>query len=336
MLRYIGKRLLMLIPVMLGIILIILILIDLTPGDPARIMLGSQATEENVAALREQLGLNDPFAVRYFRYLWNILHGDFGASLITKRPVVDEMMMRFPYTLMMVSISLVLSVCFGIPLGIFAASNQSTWKDNIAMFLALFCVSMPSFWFALMMVQAFAVKHRWLPLSGVTSWKGWIMPCVAQALGFMATIARQTRSNMLEVVRQDYVTTARAKGIPERKIKYRHELKNALTPVISSIGGIFGVMLGGSLISEVIFSIPGLGQYTMTGLGNRDYPVIQSSVLIISTLFALVILLVDIIFALVDPRIRSQYTRRKKKKQDEKEDGDGSDIDNPDQEVAKA
>ena len=314
MLKYIGKRLLMLIPVMLGIIFIVLVLIDITPGDPARMMLGVQATQEQVEALRDELGLNDPFVVRYVRYIWNIMHGDFGSSLLTNRPVLDEMLARFPYTLMLVAISLCISVCVGIPIGIFAASNQNSLKDNFAMFLALFCVSMPSFWFALMMIREFAVQNRWLPLSGVTSWKGWIMPCVAQALGFTAIIARQTRSNMLEVVRQDYITTARSKGIPEQKIKYRHALKNALTPVISSIGGIFGVMLGGSLIAEVIFSIPGLGQYTMSALGNRDYPVMQSSILILSTLFAIVILLVDVIFALVDPRIRSQYTRKRKRK----------------------
>ncbi len=312
--KYIGKRLLMMIPVMLGIILIVQILIDITPGDPARIMLGTQATDEAVLALRNSLGLNDPFVVRYFRYIWQILHGNFGNSLITGRPVLAEILARFPYTLLLVSLSLVISVGAGIPIGIFAASNQNTWKDNLAMFLSLFCVSMPSFWFALMMVQIFAVQHRWLPLAGVTSWKGWIMPVIAQSLGFIAIIARQTRSNMLEVVRQDYITTARSKGIPERKVKYRHALKNALTPVISSIGGIFGVMLGGSLIIETIFSLPGLGQYTITGLYNRDYPVIQSSVLILSFMFALVILLVDIIFALVDPRIRSQYTRTKKRK----------------------
>ncbi len=314
MAKYIAKRLLMLIPVLLGISLVVLILIDLTPGDPATLMLGPQATEEKVQEVREELGLNDPLPVRYVHFIWDVLHGDFGTSFMTGRPVVDEMMQRFPYTLVLVTFSLLLSVIIGIPLGVYAATHQYTWKDNGAMFIALFCVSMPSFWFALMLIRFFGVNLRWLPISGIESWTGWILPCVSMALGLTAIIARQTRSNMLEVIRQDYITTARAKGLPEGKVKYRHALKNAMIPVIMIIGGMFGVLLGGVLISEVIFSIPGLGQYTMTGLSNRDYPVIQGSVLILSMLFALVILIVDVIFALVDPRIRSQYSGKGKRK----------------------
>ncbi len=311
---YILKRLLMLIPVLLGISLVVLLLIDITPGDPARMMLGTQATEEKVQQVREELGLNDPLPVRYARFIWDVLHGDFGTSYMTGRPVVDEMMQRFPYTLLLVTISLILSILLGIPLGVYAATHQYSWKDNAAMFVSLFCVSMPSFWFALMMIRLFGVNLRWVPLSGVSSWKGWILPCVSMALGLTAIIARQTRSNLLEVIRQDYITTARAKGLSEGRVIYRHALKNALIPIIMIIGGIFGSLLGGALISEVIFSIPGLGQYTMTGLANRDYPVIQGSVLILSTLFAIIILIVDVIFALVDPRIRSQYIRKGKRK----------------------
>lgn len=323
MLRYIAKRLLMLVPVLLGISLVVLILIDITPGDPARMMLGTQATEARVQELREEMGLNDPLPVRYVRFLWNVLHGDFGTSFMTKRPVFEEMVQRFPYTLRLVSISLALSILLGIPLGVFAATHQYTWKDNAAMFIALFCVSMPSFWFALMLIRFFGVELRWLPISGVVSWKGWVLPCIALALGLTASIARQTRSNMLEVIRQDFISTAKAKGLSKVRVTYRHALKNALIPIIMLIGGIFGSMLGGALISEVIFSIPGLGQYTITGLSNRDYPVIQGSVLILSTMFAIVILIVDVVFALVDPRIRSQYSsgKGKRKRKEEKQDG---------------
>lgn len=318
MAKYIVKRILMLIPVLLGISLVVLLLIDITPGDPARMMLGTQATDVQIQELREELGLDDPIPVRYGRFLWDVLHGDFGTSFMTGRPIVDEMMQRFPYTLTLVSLSLALSILLGIPLGVYAATNQYTWKDNGAMFSALFFVSMPSFWFALLLIRFFGVNLRWLPISGISSWEGWILPCVSMALGLTAIIARQTRSNMLEVIRQDYITTARAKGLSEGKIIYRHALKNAMIPVIMVIGGIFGVLLGGALISEVIFSIPGLGQYTMTGLSNRDYPVIQGSVLILSTLFAIVILIVDVIFALVDPRIRSQYSGKRKRKVDKR------------------
>ena len=306
----------MLIPVLLGISLVVLILIDITPGDPARMKLGAQATEEQVQQLRDDLGLSDPFPVRYGRFIWNVAHGDFGTSLMTKRPIVDEMMQRFPYTLMLVTFSLILSILIGIPIGIFAATHQRTWKDNAAMFLALIAVSMPSFWFALILIRFFGVNLRVLPLSGVSSWKGWILPCTALALGVTALIARQMRSDLLEVIRQDYITTARAKGLSEGKVKYRHALKNAMIPVIMVIGGLFGAYLGGSLITEVIFSIPGLGQYIMTGLSNRDYPVIQGGILILSALFAVIILVVDIIFALVDPRIRSQYSGKRKEKED--------------------
>ena len=315
MLRYIAKRLLMLIPVLLGISLVVLILIDITPGDPARMMLGAQATQEQVDELRTELGLNDSLPVRYFRFITNVLKGDFGTSLQTKRPVANEMLQRFPYTLKLVAMGTLLSILIGIPIGIFAATHQHTWKDNAAMFLALFSVSMPSFWFALLSIRLFAVKLEWVPPRGVDDWTGWILPCTAMALGLTALIARQMRSDLLEVIRQDYITTARAKGLSERKVIYRHALKNAMIPVIMVIGGVFGSSLGGSLITEVIYSIPGLGQYTLSALSNRDYPVIQSSVLILSTMFAIIILLVDIVFALVDPRIRSQYIGKKKKKE---------------------
>ncbi len=314
MLKFIAKRLLMLIPVVLGISFVVLLLLEITPGDPARMMLGTQATPEKVAALREELGLDDPILVRYVNFLGQIIHGDFGTSYTTKRPVIDDMVLRIPYTLLLVGIGLGLSVIMGIPIGIYAARHHNSWKDNSAMFIALFFVSMPVFWFALLLVRFFGVELRWFPISGITTWKGWVLPIVSIALAFIATIARQTRSNMLEVIRQDYIITARAKGLPEKKVVYRHALKNAMIPVIMVIGNMFGLMIGGALVTEMIFGIPGLGQYTISGLNARDYPVIQGSVFIISVMFSLIILLVDVVFAIVDPRIRSQYGRKNKKK----------------------
>jgi peptide/nickel transport system permease protein len=313
MLKYIVRRLLLMIPTLLGITFIVLLFIEITPGDPARLMLGDQATEENVAALRLEMGLDDPLAVRYVRYIGNVLRGDFGRSYFTGRPVLQEIWQRFPYSLMLVSLKMLIALCIGIPLGIYAAMHQYSWKDNAAIFASLFCVSMPSFWFALLLIQLLCVKLRLLPPSGVDSWQGWILPAVTGALAYTANIARQTRSNMLEVIRQDYITTARAKGLPERKVRYRHALKNAIIPVIQIAGVIFGIAIGGSMIFEVVFSIPGLGSYTISALQSRNYPVIQGGVLILSTLFAIVLLLIDLIFAMVDPRIRSQYVRRKKK-----------------------
>jgi len=192
MAKYIGKRLLMLIPVLLGISLVVLLLIDVTPGDPARMMLGTRASQEEVDALRDQLGLNDPLPVRYVRFLANAVRGDFGSSLMTKRPVSEELMERFPYTLKLVVIGTVFSVLLGIPIGIYAATHQRTWKDNLAIFLSLIAVSMPSFWFALMLIRLFGVQLRWLPLSGVSTWQGWVLPCAAMALGLTAIIARQS------------------------------------------------------------------------------------------------------------------------------------------------
>ncbi|MDR3364049.1 MAG: ABC transporter permease [Clostridiales Family XIII bacterium] len=315
MLRFIRNRLLMMIPIVLGISFIVLLLLEITPGDPAKMLLGTQATPERLAALRAQLGLDDPILVRFVNFLWQIVHGDFGTSFMTKRPVFEEMIMRMPYTLVLVGISLAVSVGLGIPLGVYAATHHNTWKDNGAMFISLFFVSMPVFWFALLLVRFFGVELRWLPLSGIDSWQSWILPIVATSLGFVATIARQTRSNMLEVIRQDYIVTAKAKGLPERKVIYRHALKNALIPIIMVIGNMFGLLIGGALITEVIFGIPGLGQYTIAGLTGRDYPVIQGSVFMLSVMFSLVILIVDVVFAIVDPRIRSQSGRKKHKDQ---------------------
>ena len=308
--RYIIRRLLLMIPTLLGITLIVQLFIMIVPGDPARLMLGEMSTMEEVEALRDEMGLNDPFLIRYGNYLNGLLHGDLGVSYRSKRPVMNEILQRFPYSLLLVTVSMGIALCLGIPLGIYAATHQYSWKDNAAIFLALFCVSMPGFWFALILIQFLCVKFPILPSSGVDDWTSWILPSLTLALAYTANIARQMRSNLLEVIRQDYITTVHAKGQSEGKVLYRHALKNAIIPVIQVVGSIFGLALGGSMISEVIFSIPGTGSYTLNALMARDYPVIQTSVLFMSTLFAIVLLLIDVAFAIVDPRIRLQYSRK--------------------------
>ena len=312
MLRYIIKRLLLMIPILLGISFIVLILIDLAPGDVARKVAGAEAEDWQVEAVREQLHLNDPLIVRYGRFIWNALHGTFGNSFINKKDVMSDMLGRFPYTVLLATLSVALAVVIGIPIGIYSATNQYTWKDNLSIFLSLFCVSMPPFWFALLLVQLFAVKLGWVPPSGVAQWKSWILPTLSLAAAYAASIARQMRSNMLEVIRQDYIVTARAKGLHEGTVLYRHALKNALIPVIQTVGGLYSMALGGALIAETIFSMPGLGSYSLSALTNRDYPAIQGSVLFLSTVSCLMILLIDIVFAFVDPRIRSQYAKTKR------------------------
>jgi len=325
MLRYIIKRLLLVIPTLIGITIVVQIFIVITPGDPARQLAGgSEATLEEVEAMREKLGLNDPFIVRYFHYMQSLFKGDFGTSYFTKQPVLKEALGFFPYTLKLVFTSLILAIVIGIPLGIFAATNQFTWKDNAAIFISLICVSMPGFWLALMLIQLFSVKLGLLPTSGIDKWQGWILPVVTTALSYAASIARQMRSNLLEVIRQDYITTARAKGQTEIKVLYKHALKNAVIPIIMTVGSIFGMAMGGSMISEQIFGIPGLGWYALKGLNNRDYPVIQNNVLFLSTLFCIILLLTDVMFAVVDPRIRAQYARKRKKAEPKKIAAEGS------------
>jgi len=306
--KYILRRLLALIPTLLIITFMVQLFLIITPGDPAELMSDNDATEEEIEALRESMGLNDPLMVRYFNYLKGLFKGDFGKSFRTKNPVKDDILRRFPYTLILVFVSLVMAIILGIPTGIFAATHQNTWKDSLSILLALFFVSMPSFWFALLLIQGLCVKLHLLPVSGIANWKGWILPCLTTALAYAASITRQMRSNMLEVIRQDYITTARAKGQTERKVIYKHALKNAIIPIIMTVGSVFGRALGGSMVTETIFGIPGIGTYTMTALTQRDYPVIQTNVLFLSVIYCLMLLLTDVAFAIVDPRIRGQYS----------------------------
>lgn len=315
MLKYILKRILLVIPVLLIVSLVIMFLLDCSPGDPVDLIAGFDATPEEKEAIREELGYNDPFFVRYFRYINNVLHGDWGTSIRTGRPVIDDILSRFPYSLKLSALSVIFAALIGIPIGIYAATHQYTWKDNASMFVALFAVSMPGFWFALMLVRVFSVKLGWFEMSYTgASWTEWVLPVIANCLSLAATVARQMRSNLLEVIRQDYITTARSKGLPEFKVIYKHGLKNASIPIVQVLGTMFGTALSGAMITETIFSLPGLGTYTLTGLNNRDYPVIQSSVLFFSAVFCIVILLIDIAFAFIDPRIKSQFYGSKKKK----------------------
>lgn len=318
--RFIAKRLLWLIPVILGVTFFVFTIMYITPGDPVRLMLGANATEEAIQETRDELGLNDPFLVQFGRYCKNVfLKFDFSNSYQTKQSVTDQILFRFPYTLRVALLSVLLATIIGIPIGVLAATHQYSWLDNSSMFLSLFCVSMPSFWFALILVMIFCQKLGVLPAAGVDTWKGYILPCVSCALGGAAGIARQTRSSMLEVIRQDYITTARAKGQTESKVIYSHALKNALIPIIQTVGNMIGASLGGALIAETIFSIPGMGVYMMNGISQRDYPVVQGGVIFIAICFCLVMLLVDLVFAFVDPRIKSQYAGKKKAPKKSKE-----------------
>jgi peptide/nickel transport system permease protein len=311
MIRFIVKRIIMLVPILLCVSILLFVLMSFTPGDPAKIILGMNATEEKVAALREEMGLNKSLPEKYFTYMKNIVTRlDFGTSYITGRSVTAEIFERLPYTLLLAGLSMIFSILFGIPMGFIAATNQNTWKDNASMFISMFFLSMPAFWFALVLVMIFSIKLRILPVVGVSSWKGYILPVISLALGGAAGIARQARSSMLEVIRQDYVTTARAKGQNELVVNNKHVLRNALIPIIVVVGSGFGMMMGGALIAEKVFSIPGMGSYMVGAISSRDYPVITGGVLVISVCFCLIMLATDIVMALVDPRMKIQFMKK--------------------------
>ena len=311
--RYILKRLLLMIPVVVLVAVLIFTIMYFTPGDPAIIILGPNASFEQLAAKRAELGIDQPYIVQLFNYLKNVfIRFDFGNSFINGRSVSPQIMERFPRTLLIATFSVLFSVIVGVPLGIIAAVNQYSWKDNASMFAALIAASMPGFWIAQMMSLLFALKLGWLPATGIGSWKCYILPVVANAIGGVATMARQTRSSMLEVVREDFITTARAKGQAEKKVVYHHALRNALIPIVTCAGGAFGFQLGGALVVETVFSIPGLGKYMMDAISMRDYPAIRGTVIFLAIAFSIVMLAVDILYAFIDPRIKGQYQSKKR------------------------
>lgn len=312
--RYILKRILLMVPVLLGVILVVFIMNHISPGNPARILAGENASEEAVAALTEELGLNDPLYIQFFNYVKGIVTKfDLGTSYQTRRPVIDELMDRFPTTAKLALLSICISAVVGISLGIISAVKQNTIIDHLSTGFALLGVSMPAFWAGMMLILVFAIYLKWLPVSGIDGWKNWILPAFTSSMVGMATITRMTRSSMLDVICQEYIVTARAKGLSEQVIVVKHALKNALIPIITVLGIQLGTMLGGAVLTESVFSIPGLGKFMVDSIKNRDYPVVQGGVLLLAIVFSLVNLIVDIIYAYVDPRIKSQYDRGKKR-----------------------
>ncbi|NCC64360.1 MAG: ABC transporter permease [Spirochaetia bacterium] len=305
--RYIVRRLLMLIPVMLGVSFIVFTIMYFTPGDPAKIILGERAPAAEVAALRTQMGLDAPFLVQFFNFIKNAVQGDFGRSLVTKRPVAEELFARFPATIQLAGSAVLIAVAIGIPVGIISAIKQYSVFDGVAMTLALVGVSMPNFWQGLMMIILFSVYLRWLPSSGYGTFRHLLMPAITLGTSSAALITRMTRSSMLEVVRQDYIRTARAKGLDESVVINRHALKNALIPVVTVIGLQFGYLLGGAVLTETVFSWPGVGRMMVDAIRQKDFPVVQAGVLLLALSFSLVNLLVDILYAYIDPRIKAQY-----------------------------
>ncbi len=308
MIKYTIRRLLLIIPVMLGVAFIVFSVIHFTPGDPARTILGETATEAEIIQLREELGLDDPFVVQYFRYVTNALvYQDLGRSYTTNRLVYNEIIARYPNTLKLAALGITVAILVGVPLGVISAVKQYSIIDNVAMFFALIGVSMPLFWQGILLIILFSVVLGWLPSSGFSTWREMILPAFALGTGSAAVIARMTRSSMLEVYRQDYIRTARAKGVREILVINKHALRNALIPIVTVVGLQFGFLLGGAVITETIFSIPGVGRLIVDSIRSRDLMVIQGGVLMIAFTFAVINLFVDLLYGFLDPRIRTQY-----------------------------
>ena len=315
MLRYIFKRILMMIPVLLGVLFLVFTMNEISPGDPAAMIAGDAASVEVVEQIREDLGLNKPLPVRFFNYTKNlVLHGDLGTSYKTKRPVLDEVMDRLPTTILLSLTSAAFAVLLSIPIGIISAIKQNTWIDNLLMVLDLIGVAMPAFWQGLMTIILFSVKLGWFPSYGFTTPAHWFMPVLTIGTGAMASLVRITRSSMLEVIRQDYIRTARAKGQTERKVIISHALRNSMIPIITAIAIQLGSMLGGAIVTETVFAIPGIGMLMIQSIKARDYPTIQGAVVVIAVMFSLLNLVVDIIYTFVDPRLKSIYQTKRKVK----------------------
>ena len=308
--QYILRRLAVGIPVMIGVVTLVFLIIHLVPGDPVRQMLPLDASQEDIIRMREHLGLDDPLPVQYFRYWGRVLRGDFGRSLHSRRPVLEEIKARLPYTMELAVVAILLSSLIGIPIGVVSAVKQDTWFDHVARAIAFLGVSLPSFWLATMFILLFALVLGWFPPSGrdgplwtMAGLRSIFLPALTLAVGSAAGIARLARSSMLEVLRQDYIIVARSKGLSDKAVNLRHALRNALLPVITLMGTQFGYLLGGAVISEAIFAWPGIGQLAINAIFFRDYPLIQGVIFFYALGVVLVNLLVDLTYTLADPRI---------------------------------
>ena len=304
MFQYVLKRLLSTIPVLIGISLLLFFMLRMLPGDPAQVLAGQMASQEDIKNIRQQLGLDKPIIVQYGLFLNRLAHFDLGRSARTRNPVIQEIWARLPNTVLLAIAAISLACLFGIQAGIISAVRPHTWVDYFFTSMALFGISMPVFWLGLMLVVIFSVVLKWLPAGGIGTWKHMILPSFTLAAFVVAFITRMTRASMIEALSQDYTTTARSKGLKEQVVIVKHALKNALIPIITVVGLKFGLLLGGAVLTETVFAWPGMGRLIVESILGRDYPVIQGAILIFGLLYILVNLVVDLIYAFIDPRIR--------------------------------
>ena len=311
MIRFVIRRLLVIIPIILLVMLLVFGILSLIPGDPGRLILGLSADQEQVEALNEKLGMNDPFFVRFFDYIKGIVtRFDFGISYRNQLPVIDEIGPRVPYTVGLAFMSLICASVIGIPLGILSAVKQYSLLDNITRVMAMLLAAIPGFWLGMMLILLFSLSLGWLPTSGIEGWESFILPTVTLALPCAANILRMTRSTMLETIRQDYIRTVRAKGAPESRVIFKHALKNALLPVITVMGTNMAVLLGSAVVIETVFAVPGLGRLLVDSIRLKDIPLVMATVMFLAVIFCVIILAVDVLYGFVDPRIKAKYVRR--------------------------
>jgi peptide/nickel transport system permease protein len=308
--NYIVKRTLMVLLITLGVTFIVFTIMNIIPGDPGRLILGMNATAEDVAGLNHELGVDRPFLIRYISYLINAFRGDFGLSYHSRRPVVENIRTALPYTIVLAVSGVTVAYLLGIPIGIVSAIRRYSAVDIGSTVGAMFFASIPQFWLALLLLLLFSLKLGWLPSSGVQSFKNFIMPVITMALPIMAVISRLTRTSMLDCLKKDYIRTVRALGVPESVVIWRHALKNALLPIIITLIITFGSALGGTVIIENIFSIPGMGNLILTAIRQKDDPVVLTAAIILSVMYCLFMLIGDLLMAYLDPRIRQVYLRK--------------------------
>jgi peptide/nickel transport system permease protein len=295
--------------VLVGTAVVIFTIMYFIPTDPTKALLGADVREAERMVLRETLGLNDPYIVRLFRYMYDVfIRFDLGTSYVFNVPVMRELMSRIPRTLLLGVGCIFFNSLIGLPLGIMAGLHQNKWQDTLCMVLALAFVSIPNFWLALQLINTFSVKLGWIPAFGIGGFQYYIMPIFAASMNGAATNARQTRSSMLEVIRADYIVSARSKGVHEKTVVLRHMLPNALIPVVTGLGVGLSKSIAGSVVIETVFTIPGVGMYLLTGINGADYPVVQGSIIILSFFSSFVMLLLDLLYAQIDPRIKTQYS----------------------------
>lgn len=313
MINYTLRRLLMLIPVLLGVSLLVFTIMELTPGDPVTMYLGASYTEEAYRSISHELGLDQPFLIRYGKFVLDAVRGDFGISYSTRQPVINELIPRLPKTIQLSFAAMLFAVTIGMPLGIISAVKQNSILDSTASLVALAGVSVPSFWLGIMLILIFAAKLGWFPSSYIDSWKALVLPAITLSANTLAVVMRMTRSSLLETIRQDYIRTARAKGLKESVVIIKHGLRNAMIPIITTVGLQFGFSLGGAVLVETVFAWPGIGSLLVEAIRVKNTPIVLAIVVILATLFSIINLAIDILYAIFDPRIKTEYRRMKVK-----------------------